>query len=289
MKAKKLKVHLPFSWLILANLNVGGFLAFYLIGRHASHKGGRPKRDRYSPWFKSCKKDSKKICLEVVVKTTAIFLSGAAVGASLMYLADPRLGKRRRAIARDAGVHNARVIGRRAIVGSRDIGHRLKGVFAKAKGLFKHEPVDDAILNDRVRTEIGRFSSHPNVEVIVENGFVTLLGPIVNREERSVLKAARSVRGVCGIVNRMKPYEPLQNMARREQQSHIMQSHWAPATRIIVGTIGFAAVATGIKVGSDRRTLARIAGLALAVRAATKRLMGLETGKRSSGVVRKTA
>ena len=188
------------------------------------------------------------------MKTIGAFLSGAAIGAGVMYLADP-LGKRRRAIARDAALHGARVIGRAANIGGRDMAHRLKGVLAEAKGMLKHEPVDDEILTDRVRTEVGRFSSHPNVEVIVENGCVTLLGPVVDREEQSVLNAAQSVRGVCGVVNRMKPYTPSEKMATqisREHQLDIMQNHWAPATRILIGTIGIAAAA-GIGVAITRK------------------------------------
>ena len=79
--------------------------------------------------------------------------------------------------------------------------------------------------------------------------------------------------------------------ASREKQIDVMQSHWAPATRIIVSTIGIAAA--GIRAGIDRGAVPGIAGLALVVRATTniefKRLAGLGTGKRPDDTVRKTA
>jgi uncharacterized membrane protein len=229
----------------------------------------------------------ERVPRKFLVKTTTAFLGGAAFGVSLMYIADPILGKRRRAIARDAAVHSAKIAGRAIDITSRDMTHRLKGVFEETKSLFKHEPIDDEILADRVRTAVGRVSSHPNVEVLVENGCVTLLGPIVDREERQVLKAAKSVKGVCGVVNRMKPHQPLDltaTQASREQQLDIMQRHWSPATRIIVGAIGISAAASGIR-GGVSGALTRVVGLNLLLRAATniefKRLVGFKAGWRA--------
>lgn len=83
-------------------------------------------------------------------------------------------------------------------------------------------------------------------------------------------------------------YEPLASMATqasREQQLDIMQTHWAPATRIVVGTIGASTAAAGIKAGFIRGALPRVAGLALLVRAATnmefKRVVGFKSGRRA--------
>jgi len=45
------------------------------------------------------------------VKTTAALRGGAAFGAGLMDMADPILGRRRRAIAKDAAVHSAKILG----------------------------------------------------------------------------------------------------------------------------------------------------------------------------------
>lgn len=206
------------------------------------------------------------------MKTTAAFLGGAAFGAGLMFIADPILGKRRRAIARDTAVHGAKVFSRAANITSRDMSRRLNGILAETKNLFTDTYVDDAVLADRVRTEVGRVCSHPNVEVIVEDGCVTLQGPVVDREEQAVLEAAQSVKGVCGVINRMEPHKPLQNIATqasRERQLDIMQSHWAPTTRLLAGTIGAIAATTGFGGGFLLNALTRLVGVGLVARAAS--------------------
>src|SRR5262245_529285 len=168
-------------------------------------------------------------------------ISGAAIGAGLLYLADPILGKRRRARARDVAIHGAKVIRRAGDITARDTAHRVKGFVRLAEGIFKHEDVSDAVLTDRVQTEVGRVASHPNVEVIAEDGWITLLGPVVSNEEAGVLEAVQSVRGVRGIVNRMQPYQPTattRTQIPRQRQLDIFQTHWAPSTRALVGALG---------------------------------------------------
>jgi hypothetical protein len=204
---------------------------------------------------------------EVDMKTSLAVIGAAAAGAGLMYVADPRLGRRRRALLRDALMHGARVATRSADIGGRDITHRVKGIIEETKGMFRDERVDDAVLVDRVRTEVGRFSSHPNVEVIVRRGFVTLLGPVVVSEEEAVLRAAESVKGVCGVNNRMWTYEPnMQTQVGRERQLDILQRHWAPATRIVVGAAGASAIASGAKTGGAAGAALALAGLTLVAR-----------------------
>src|SRR5262249_56813781 len=126
-------------------------------------------------------RELQKPLSEVGVKTTAALLSGVAFGAAINYIADRKLGKRRRAIARNTAVHLGKIIGRAVNISMRDARNRLKGLFEETKRFAKRGSIDDQILEDRVRTAVGRVSSHPKVEVIVEGGCVTLLGPGVNR------------------------------------------------------------------------------------------------------------
>ncbi len=222
------------------------------------------------------------------MKTTVAFLGGAALGAGLIYFADPTSGKRRRALARNTAAHGARVFGRVVDIASRDTAHRLKGIAEETKALFNNEIVPDEILEDRIRTEVGRVSSHPNVQVTVKEGRVTLQGPVVDSERRAVLKAVKSVKGVCGIVNRMEPYQipgGTTTQARRTRQLDIFQTHWSPATRILVGAIGASLAAAGATTGTRRGAIPRAVGLALVARAVTnmgfKRLLGISAGHRA--------
>jgi BON domain len=218
------------------------------------------------------------------MKTTAGFIAGSMAGAALTFFADPVLGRRRRALLRDAAVHDSRILGRAINIGSRDTLHRAKGIFETIKNIFEPDEIDDAVLADRVRTEVGRVCSHPNVEVTVEDGCVTLEGPVVAHERRPILKAVRSVKGVFDVFDRLEPYVPPATMptqAMRERQPDIMQRHWSPATRILTGIIGGSMSAAGVKSGTLRGVVPTAAGFALLLRAITnielKRLVGLGT------------
>ena len=123
-----------------------------------------------------------------------------------MFLVDPIRGRQRRVHARETAVHTGKVLLKAVDSSGRDASNRIKGIVLDAKTLFIHEDVDDAVLEDRVRSAAGRVSSHPNVEVVVAGGNVTLVGPVLEDEEEAVLSAAKAVRGVRQIVNRMKPY-----------------------------------------------------------------------------------
>jgi hypothetical protein len=52
---------------------------------------------------------------------------GAGMGASLMYFFDPGMGRRRRALVRDQGVHLARRLDDAVDVTSRDLTNRAAG------------------------------------------------------------------------------------------------------------------------------------------------------------------
>jgi uncharacterized membrane protein len=222
--------------------------------------------------------------MEVDVKKAVSLIAAATLGGGFVYLTDPVIGKRRRALLRDAAVHSGKVVRRAAVIAAKDTVHRLGGVLEIGKRVLIHDHVSDEVLADHVRTEIGRVSSRPNVEVIVEDGCVTLLGPVVAKEELWVLKAAEAVRGVQEIVNRMQPYAASPNMqtqAPRVRQLDILQTHWAPATRVAVGSAGASMLLAANKMPAGLRTLLRAGGLALVARAATnldfKRLVGFRT------------
>jgi hypothetical protein len=208
------------------------------------------------------------------MKTTAAFFQGTIAGAALTYFRDPVVGRRHRALLRDAAIHGNKVLGRAISVGSRDIVHRAKGIFERIKDLFESDVVDDAVLTERVRTKVGRVCSHPNVEVIVEDGCVLLQGPVVARERRAIFKSARSVKGVHVVVDRMEPYVPLHTMptqAMKIRQPGILQRHWAPATRVVAGAIGSCMLATGLKSGKVRGAVPAVTGAAILLRAIKNR------------------
>jgi hypothetical protein len=58
------------------------------------------------------------------------------LGAGLLYLFDPNRGRRRRALIRDQITHAAHKASDGARVTARDLGHRTRGLWARASRLF---------------------------------------------------------------------------------------------------------------------------------------------------------
>ena len=77
-------------------------------------------------------------------------LSAAGLGAGLMYLFDPALGKRRRALVRDKMKHAAKVAS--DVIGKtgRDVRNHLLGVLAEAGSLFRSRDVSDDVVKGPV-------------------------------------------------------------------------------------------------------------------------------------------
>src|SRR6185369_14632022 len=72
--------------------------------------------------------------------------------------------------------------------------------------------------------------------------------------------------------NRMQPYAPGPNMATqtpRTRQIDLFQRHWAPSTRMMIGSLGASMLVGSNKMPAAARLLARAGGLALIARAAT--------------------
>src|SRR5437764_13370518 len=115
-------------------------------------------------------------------------LGGMGLGAGLMYLLDPNLGRRRRALLRDQLVRATSRTEDYLDATWNDVRNRAQGLAAETAALWKDEPADDRVLIERVRSRIGRYVSHPRaIEVSTRNGRVTLIGPILAREADGLL------------------------------------------------------------------------------------------------------
>jgi osmotically-inducible protein OsmY len=129
-------------------------------------------------------------------------------GAGLMYLLDPDRGARRRALVRDQVARARHKLGDRLDATARDLGNRTRGTLAEARSRFRKEAVDDAVLHERVRSEIGHAVSHPGaIEENVSDGRVTLRGPVLAHELDGLLRAVRRVRGVSEVRNELEVHQ----------------------------------------------------------------------------------
>jgi osmotically-inducible protein OsmY len=136
------------------------------------------------------------------------FIGGIGIGAGLMYMLDPDRGSRRRALVRDKIISAANRVPDAAGATARDLRNRASGVVAGAKSLLKSDEVSDEVLVERVRSELGRVISHPRaIEVVAEQGRVTLSGPVLADEVVELISRVSSVRGVTGVENQLEVHE----------------------------------------------------------------------------------
>jgi CBS domain-containing protein len=188
-----------------------------------------------------------------------ILLTGAAfltMGAGMMYMMDPARGRTRRAKLRDkaVGLYNDSTWFAGKV--QRDIQNRATGAVASAKSMLKHEEeLPDQKLEARVRSSLGRATSHPHaIRVRAENGCVTLEGNVLTPEVRNVLSTACSVPGVKEVRNNLHTHEASENIPdlqggiqRTGQRSELMQSNWSPATRFMAGAVGGSMMLYGMR------------------------------------------
>jgi hypothetical protein len=209
-----------------------------------------------------------------------IVLAGLALGAGLMYLLDPDGGRRRRARLRDRLNHLMRTGGGALGATGRDVAHRTTGAAARLRSMLHHEDVDDEILVERVRAQLGRAVSHPRaIRVLAQDGVVTLEGPVLAVETARLLRAVERVRGVREVISQLDEHDQGSNIpalqgsgARSAAESCASwQSQWPPALRLLAGTTGFVLTGYGAARRGTPGALMAAAGLGLIARSTVGR------------------
>jgi uncharacterized membrane protein len=175
------------------------------------------------------------------------FATSVGFGAGLMYFFDPIVGKRRRSLLIDQFNHALHKVNDAADTTLRDVSNRTYGTIAEMRGnFFVDDDVSDDVVVSRARSKMGRYVSHPAaVEIAAHNGIVTLGGPILAHEVDHLLCAAKTVRGVRDIVNRLDVHETAENFpalqggrSRRGEPAELNQAYWTPTTRVTLGGLG---------------------------------------------------
>ena len=174
-------------------------------------------------------------------------LGGAGLGVGAMYYLDPSLGAQRRAHARDQVRRVPRALQDSAAVTARDLRNRTAGFISEARGRLTEGAVQDDVLSGRVRSKLGFLVRHPSsLQVDAHEGLVTLRGVVLADEIEQLVSGVRAVRGVKEVDNQLEVHDnsgsvpALQSEKRKPegQRLDIMQRHWSPATRFLVGTAG---------------------------------------------------
>jgi osmotically-inducible protein OsmY len=131
--------------------------------------------------------------------------AGMGLGAGLMFLLDPSLGRRRRSAIGDKARSLATDAEDKIGKTGRNLRNHARGWMAETRHHLKDEPVDDYTLVERVRAALGRATSQPGgIDVLAEDGQVTLIGAVPAEELDGVLDTVETVRGVKGLDCRLE-------------------------------------------------------------------------------------
>ena len=226
-------------------------------------------------------------------------LAAAAAGAGVMYILDPDLGRRRRALVRDQLACVAHRTGDAVDTTSRDVSNRARGVVAELRSRLAHVEVSDDVLHERVRARIGAVIGHAGaIEALVAHGRVTLRGPILADDHHRLVRRVRSVPGVREVTDQLDVHDDpdhvpgLQGRPRPPRGGEVfelMQTNWSPTARLFAGLAGAVMALWGLRRLDLPGTALAAAGLTLLARGVSNEpLVGLdrlarrEGGRRSS-------
>lgn len=175
-------------------------------------------------------------------------LVGAGAGAGLMYLLDPDLGTRRRARMRDRLMRARHLTGDAMDATSRDVRNRARGVVAELRSRLLPGDVSDDVLQERVRARLGQAVRYPrSIETTVDNGCVTLRGPVLADDVTRLVRRIGQVPGVREVDNRLDVHAEAGNVpglrgARPSSTGgevfELMQGRLSPAARLATGVGG---------------------------------------------------
>ena len=206
-------------------------------------------------------------------------VGGFLAGATFMYFADPRRGKRRRAIIRDRLIAGWHDVTNELDKAGRDIRNRSHGFASTVRSVGKGHDAEGHVLVDRVRASVGRAVSHPHAikASAEENGRIILEGPVLRRELDYLIESVESVPGVREVNNRLEVHdEPggissLQGGVPRRHLPEVAQQNWTPALRVASAAAGGAAIYAGARSEGPLRWLGTAGGAALLARAIVNR------------------
>ena len=125
------------------------------------------------------------------------------IGVGTAYFFDPRLGRRRRSVARDKGAKAMRQLTRTVGKKARFSAGKARGYYARSRHVVARPATEsaDAIVEQRIRSDALRDVgvSTRDVEIGVEDGVVTLTGEVVGDKRASDLVAR--IGKVPGVEN----------------------------------------------------------------------------------------
>lgn len=205
-------------------------------------------------------------------------LTSIGLGAGLMYFLDPQHGTRRRAMVRDKANRFVNNIDESIDKAMEDARNRARGVLSEMTAKLSDQGAPDWILEERVRSNLGRLPRHARaVTVTADGGRIHLSGPVLREDEDAIVKTAMRTRGVHGVENRLQVVDTPQDIPalqgepspRRQPRPDWQQRSWSPATRLLSGVGGSLLTLYGLTRRGLAKPVLSTAGLVLTARGVT--------------------
>lgn len=218
-------------------------------------------------------------------------LTTLGLGAGLMYFMDPQHGNRRRTMVIDKANRFVNNIDESIDKALEDTRNRTRGVLSEMTARLSDQGAPDWILEERVRSNIGRLARHTRaLDIRADGGRIYLTGPVLREDEDSVVKAALRTRGVHGVENQLQVFDNPQDIPALQtssmQRSTLMeqtQRNWSPATRLLSSVGGSLLTLYGLTRRGVAKPVLSTAGLVLTARGMTnldtRSLLGLSGGE----------
>ena len=179
-------------------------------------------------------------------------LIGLGAGAVAAYFSDPELGRIRRAAFANGArrvLANAAHEGKKSLEDSRN---RLSGLAARCWAKNETESPSDCVLEQRIRSRIGRVVSHPRkIHVVCDGGTATLWGVVFQEEISELVRTVEATPGVKEVLDHLEIALPEdasmgEHDLIREARNQV-KLNWSPAKRLLVGTTGAALALKGLR------------------------------------------
>jgi uncharacterized membrane protein len=197
-----------------------------------------------------------------------MLLAGLTASGAALYFLDRSQGPQRRAQFAKRAWRVADAIGE-SLVDSR---HRLTGLAHNAWSVVGTGQPDDRVLEERVRSRMGRIVARPHyLHVASDDGVVTLWGMASTVEARKLVHAVGALRGVKEVLDHLELHDTAEPPPHRAKTARagdpgtaasgpcpnyrdvVARAHhetllnWSPAKRMLVGTAGLVTAAYGLK------------------------------------------
>ncbi len=171
---------------------------------------------------------------------------GAALGTSASFFFDPISGARRRALLLDQLNHALHVTADLFGKAQRDVEHRYQGWRSRLAHPLAVDQPDDSVLQERVRSKLGRYVSHPGaIDVQAHEGTVTIRGLILTDEVQPLVRALKRMPEIRHLDNQLEAHETGENISalqggrvRHGPVPILARKSWSPSLRLAIAGLG---------------------------------------------------